>query len=138
MSTQAHEPAADVHVLHGGEPPPPVDPTRGLKLARRLERTADLLRQARLRVDGCDARGRKKAVVGLDRLFAVLHDLERDVIATPMPKPFSHDVRALLDEADEHLTVVVSRKKRLKRRHLQRLRAEVRHLRRRFESLLGS
>jgi hypothetical protein len=137
MSTLVQEPSADVLHLHGEPPASPPDPTRGLKLARRLERSADLLRQARLRVHATSARGRKRTLARIDRLFTVVQALERDVIGLEPSKPFSQDLRALLDECDEQLSFAISRKKSLRKRHLKLLRLHVRHVRRRLEALLS-
>lgn len=112
------------------------DPTRGLKLARRLERSADLLRQAHVRVMTSESKGRKKTLARIERVLTVLHAIEHDVIALGATRPFGADLRALLAEHDDHVGALVDRNKPPRKRHLKRLRHELDDIRRRLESLL--
>jgi len=141
MSSPIPEPAstdgAMIHeIKNGSGEPPPLDRALGLKLARRLEKSADLLRQARLRVEGSRADGRRKTLARIDRAFRVIQDLERDAITLGVSPPYAHDVRALLSECDETLEPFVGRRKAPKAKQLRRLRREIRDIRRRLEALL--
>ncbi|TVQ90040.1 MAG: hypothetical protein EA397_13870 [Deltaproteobacteria bacterium] len=127
---------AEVVALHSTPHLDDRDRGRGLKLARRLERTADLLRQARLRVEGCEANGRRKTLARIDRIFSVVQGIEHDVLALGASKAFARELRASLDETDGHLSALIDRKKALKKKHLKRLRKALPEVRRRLEALL--
>lgn len=111
------------------------DPARGLALARRIERTNGLVRQARRRVKRTEAKGRKRAAKQLERLRDVLAGVERDSIALGVTPSFAHQASEILTMADEHLEAALAHK-RLKKRHLKALRQQIRAERRRLEALL--
>ena len=127
---------AEIVTLHATSELDDRDKSRGLKLARRLERTADLLRQARLRIEGCEADGRRKTLARVDRVFSVVQGIEHDVLALGASKAFARELRASLDETDGHLRALIDRKKALKKKHLKRLRKALPQVRRRLEALL--
>jgi hypothetical protein len=108
----------------------------GLKLARRLDRTADLVRQVRARIRRSGVDGRKRCVRHLDRLAGALQAVEADVLSGGTTTLFSTDVRVILEETDDHLTGILDRKKPLAARHVKRLRRQVRHERKRLQALL--
>lgn len=130
-------PATDLK-LASSPPDPPQDKALGLDLARRIERTRGLVRQARRKVKRSDSKGRKRARKQLDRFRDLLSDVEQDAISSGVTEPFAEDAARILSDGDEHLDAVISRKKRLKKRHLRRIRKQVRTVRRRFEALLSS
>lgn len=125
-----------VDITQSSGDPPVLDPALGLKLARRIQKSANMLRQARQRVESCRADGRRKTLARIDRTYKVIQDLEHDALALGVSTPYDHDVRALLDACDEAVSSVVGRRKALKARHLRGLRREVRDIRRRLEALL--
>lgn len=122
--------------LHGAPELGQRDHSRGLKLARRLERTADLLRQARIRVASTDLDGRRKTLARIDRVFSVIQGIEHDVLALGASKSFARELRALLDLADEHLGALIDHRKSLKKKHLKRLRKALPQVRRGLEALI--
>jgi hypothetical protein len=114
--------------------PDPLTPTTGLKLARRIERSADLMRQLRRRVKKSLGRGRKKTSRQLTHVFDLLQAIQHDILAGGTFH--EQQVRDILDHTDTALAPFSERKRALKTKHLKLLRHALRDLTQAFESLV--
>lgn len=119
----------------GGSGPDATLRTRGLALARRIDRTRDLLRQARRRIKRSDRKGRAKALKQIKRMKTLLDSMEQDALGQGVSKAFQTDARRLLADADDVIDRLVQ-KSTLKKRHLRRMRKDLKDVRRRIEALL--
>jgi hypothetical protein len=116
---------------------PPEDRRRGLAFARRLAAAGELIRQARSGVERADGGGRKRCISGLERLWTMLHGLEQDALSSSgLTDGFVEDAEPAVVDVEDLLAGAAHRRK-LKPRHVRRLRKEVRHASRRLESLLS-
>lgn len=113
---------------------PQEDLRRGLKAARRIESTTELVRRARRLAKASKADGRRRARTKLKRLRGVLEALQQGVLRQGLSRAGWHSLKRELDEADDHLDAAIDRK-RLKARHLRRLRVHAVRVRRSLEAM---
>ncbi|MFK7931412.1 MAG: hypothetical protein AB8H79_24750 [Myxococcota bacterium] len=109
---------------------------RGLTLARRIDITQSLARQLSRRLKRSDTKGRKKARSRLSGLYSLLDALQIDVIrcgVVPSAEPAAYET---LDAVDAALNQGLKHSS-LKKRHLKRIRADVKAAQTRVEMLLA-
>lgn len=109
----------------------------GLALARRIDDTTSLLRQAKTHIKRADKPGRGKAKTQIRALQTLLVDVERDALSAGVTQEFAEDATRLLSQIDDHADRLIGRKKP-KKRHLRRARKDLRRVRRKLEALLSN